>query len=456
MGGYKTKCATGLFLTQNECRKAGSILKQLTGKTYKYSKKWIFSMSTRNYGCYNKDKYIYFNTYTRGTSRTPSARSICKAGSIGGSYSWVYKPVRVFVPKSLGCSKSRDGGNWGKSFDRAGWSKCKKGNQYISGFKRSAQGWFGEDRIGRLEEARCCKASSYFSGQKCVNTNWGKSFDKKNNWNKCPKNYYLHGLKRSNGNGLHNIEIAHCCKPKNSEYGTCYTQDITRSFDRKGWSACRSGYSAVGLYRSKCDTLHCIEKIKCCQMAVNGYVAQAPKEVPKSLGCSKSRDGGDWGKSFDHAGWSKCKKGNQYISGFKRSAQGWFGEDRIGRLEEARCCKASSRFSGQKCTNANWVTSFDKKNNWNSCPKNYYLHGMKRSNGNGLHNIEWAHCCKPKNSVYGTCYTQDITRSFDRKGWSACRSGYSAVGLYRSKCDKLHCIEKIKCCQMAVTYSRWG
>ena len=85
MGGYKTKCATGLFLTQNECRKAGSILKQLTGKTYKYSKTWIFSMSTRNYGCYNKDKYIYFNTYTRGTSRTPSARSICKAGSIGKS-----------------------------------------------------------------------------------------------------------------------------------------------------------------------------------------------------------------------------------------------------------------------------------------------------------------------------------------------------------------------------------
>jgi len=448
-------------------------------------------------------------------------------GGRGGQYG-LGLSIHLFVPKQVGCSKSRDGGDWETSFDHAGWSKCNRGNNYISGFRRSAQGAFWEDRIGRLEEARCCKASAFFLAQTCKNADWSSSFDQNNRWNSCPKNYYLHGLKKSNGDKLGNIEQAQCCKPVNSRYGKCYTQDITTSFDRKGWSTCKSGYSAVGLYRSGCDKLHCIEKIKCCQMAVSQDVArgglgaqvstnggwglgqtqvshkggwglgqtqfstngglgfgqstqisthgglgfgqttqisthggfglgQAQVStyggllVPKPVGCSKSRDGGDWGKSFDHAGWSKCNRGNNYISGFLRSAQGAFWEDRIGRLEEARCCKASTRFQGQTCKNADWSSSFDQNNRWNSCPKNYYLHGLQKSNGNGLHNIEQAQCCKPTNSQYGKCYTQDITTSFDRKGWSTCKSGYSAVGLYRSGCDKLHCIEKIKCCQIALT-----
>ena len=54
-------------------------------------------------------------------------------------------------------------------------------------------------------------------------------------------------------------------------WGTCKDLGISISFDRKGWNVCESGYYVAGLYRSSCNSLFCLEKIKCCQMgAYNG------------------------------------------------------------------------------------------------------------------------------------------------------------------------------------------
>jgi len=63
------KCATGQFLTERECRRAGFVL------PYTYSGK--ISMSTRNYGCIKVNKNIYFNSKKRGTP-SRNVRSICK------------------------------------------------------------------------------------------------------------------------------------------------------------------------------------------------------------------------------------------------------------------------------------------------------------------------------------------------------------------------------------------
>lgn len=70
--------------------------------------------------------------------------------------------------------------------------------------------------------------------------------------------------------------------------------------------------------------------------------------------------------------------------------------------------------------------------------------------GNKLHNIEEGRCCKPKNlpNTYLDCYHKDVSRSFNNKGLSKCDTDYYMTGFYRGDCDRLHCIEKFKCCSM--------
>lgn len=91
-----------------------------------------------------------------------------------------------------------------------------------------------------------------------------------------------------------------------------------------------------------------------------------------------------------------------------------------------------------------------RTNRWAFCPTGYFLQGLYRSKNHNIHNIEEGHCCKPNNlpSSYLRCYEHDISSSFDNKGWSECDSDHYLTGVYRGGCDKLRCIEKIKCCMM--------
>lgn len=91
-----------------------------------------------------------------------------------------------------------------------------------------------------------------------------------------------------------------------------------------------------------------------------------------------------------------------------------------------------------------------RTNRWAFCPTGYFLQGLYRSKNHNIHNIEEGHCCKPNNlpSSYLRCYEHDISSSFDNKGWSECDSDHYLTGVYRGGCDKLQCIEKIKCCMM--------
>lgn len=71
------------------------------------------------------------------------------------------------------------------------------------------------------------------------------------------------------GYQLLHIEKAKCCRPWHhpDSYGHCYDEDVSTSFDSKGWSKCqRAGYFMTGFYKSTCEALHCIEKFKCCSM----------------------------------------------------------------------------------------------------------------------------------------------------------------------------------------------
>ena len=81
------------------------------------------------------------------------------------------------------------------------------------------------------------------------------------------------------------------------------------------------------------------------------------------------------------------------------------------------------------------------------------MQGFQRSSGVWLHNIEAAKCCKPDGfpNRYEKCYNENIGASFDNIGLSKCKkSGYYVAGIYRGGCDKLYCIEQLKCCKMNV------
>ena len=90
-------------------------------------------------------------------------------------------------------------------------------------------------------------------------------------------------------------------------------------------------------------------------------------------------------------------------------------------------------------------------NKWALCPEGYFLQGMYRtSEEDWLSNIELGKCCKPDSLPYqyGKCIDKAITTSFDNKGLSSCDDGYYMAGFYKGSCNRLYCIETLKCCKM--------
>ncbi|CAB4009299.1 Hypothetical predicted protein, partial [Paramuricea clavata] len=162
-----------------------------------------------------------------------------------------------------------------------------------------------------------------------------------------------------------------------------------------------------------------------------------------------------WWDSFDVEGWSKCSDNNLFITGFFRNRYNRGGH-LILLLEYAKCCSLIPAFKGQSadCKIANWWTSLNRNNQWSFCPSGYFLNGLYRTSGHGLHNIEEGRCCRPSNHPdrYGSCYNEDVAVSFNTEGWSSCsKAGYYITGVYRgSGKDELDNIDKFRCCQMAI------
>ena len=84
----------------------------------------------------------------------------------------------------------------------------------------------------------------------------------------CPNGRFLRGIYVSIPQELLNIEKGKCCKPRlhPDQWGDCYDQDVSTSFDNEGWSNCRDDYFMVGIYKSNCQALYCLETFKCCKM----------------------------------------------------------------------------------------------------------------------------------------------------------------------------------------------
>jgi hypothetical protein len=70
--------------------------------------------------------------------------------------------------------------------------------------------------------------------------------------------------------GIHCIDKAVCAKPclgkQTLGLERCYQQNWSDSLNAKGWSRCAEGYYLAGLYRSKCNSIYCIEMGLCCSI----------------------------------------------------------------------------------------------------------------------------------------------------------------------------------------------
>merc|ERR1712216_483935 len=95
-------------------------------------------------------------------------------------------------------------------------------------------------------------------------------------------------------------------------------------------------------------------------------------------------------------------------------------------IEEVSCSTSIHHGDNQKCYNANWWGSFDRRG-WSTCKNGYFITGFWRNSCHKLYCIEEAKCCT------------------SRKRWSECNAQYHLVGLYRNHCHDLYCIEEAKC-----------
>ena len=97
-----------------------------------------------------------------------------------------------------------------------------------------------------------------------------------NVWALCPTGYFLNGLRLGAGPPAYllHIDEAQCCHPQGhpNSYEQCYDEDVSRSFDDKGWSECKKpGYYMTGFYKSVCNEIYCIEKFRCCKMKKRNF-----------------------------------------------------------------------------------------------------------------------------------------------------------------------------------------
>ncbi|XP_078379572.1 uncharacterized protein LOC144662599 isoform X1 [Oculina patagonica] len=188
--------------------------------------------------------------------------------------------------------------------------------------------------------------------------------------------------------------------------------------------------------------------------------------------CKENGEGGNWANNvyvfqdkrynscyevnletaLSRPGWANCSLG-RYLNGLWRKIDAVISSPGgIDNIKKGRCCIPPHEYEDDTpvCQTVDWKTSLSRKNKWASCPEGYFLQGIFRSRGTGLHSIEQALCCRPRNfeNTKKDCYDKDVRKSQYKKGWSKCREWYYIMGVYKGDCDKLNCIEMIKCCRM--------
>jgi len=155
---------------------------------------------------------------------------------------------------------------------------------------------------------------------------------------------------------------------------------------RVGWSKCPTGSVVTGLKTasqlnvdsvlSDCSSIECLERARCAKPCFEG--------TPLQLGhCYQA----NWWKSFNHAGWSKCRE-PYFLAGLYRSAC-----SSLYCIEVAHCCEVHAATYSQ-CGEHSWVNQITKADSWAEVPTDRFVTGLYRAGNDAtIHDMTKAAFC---------------------------------------------------------------
>ena len=167
---------------------------------------------------------------------------------------------------------------------------------------------------------------------------------------------------------------------------------------------------------------------------------------------------GSWFWGISRVIWANRKRRNVFNEYKLNKADNQVNSSDCSILCYGLCLGTGLRYSTKYCA---WILSlYYRTHVWAVCPDGYFLQGLWRDEGKGLvSQIDKARCCKLNTIIdeYDNCYNENIWGSFDHYGLSECKKdGYYVAGIYKSNCDKIYCIEELKCCSMLVGKYKWS
>lgn len=155
------------------------------------------------------------------------------------------------------------------------------------------------------------------------------------------------------------------------------------------WYNCPPGYVVGGFWKNYCQSLHCLEQMKCIRPDTPNIISQTCMEL-------------DIRSTFDNAGRVECPQ-NYFVAGIWSSDNSNFNCG-LYCWETLRCCKYDEAqiVVSTTITPQNWWTCFDGSiTRWCEVDNDRYITGFYRSGGQDLFNLEIAYtrqvylfCCE--------------------------------------------------------------
>jgi len=148
---------------------------------------------------------------------------------------------------------------WEHEIKTAGWATCAKSGQYLTGLlKHHCSGG-----LHCTTGAQCCDTTvSALKAQTCETPAWTLSAAHESV--QCSDGYFLTAIERSKCNSLYCIKKAKCCK--NADAGAWVSQEWKAWWadnSNPGWMSCPAGKFMAGLKRGDCDDVRCLSEVLC-------------------------------------------------------------------------------------------------------------------------------------------------------------------------------------------------
>ncbi|KAJ7388760.1 hypothetical protein OS493_035870 [Desmophyllum pertusum] len=167
--------------------------------------------------------------------------------------------------------------DWTSTFAIAGdsMSQCENNVSYVNGLRSAGYGALVETGPGVIKAARCCAVKLPYSqeGNDCYWDEWWTALSRQDSWATCQrKGYLFHGFFTVGRNFLADIGMGQCCKPSShpDEDGSC--SEVNVDFTADGTKQCPDDTFMKGIYKTKCSTIDCLTRIRCCTMVPVSYL----------------------------------------------------------------------------------------------------------------------------------------------------------------------------------------